>query len=248
MHRMRFLTFTAVGFCLSVAGVQAQRPEFDVATVKASATVPLGTSIDINLGTFRNGTLTMMNVTLGECIQFGHALVSQDQVAGPDWVKSRETRFDIVAKAAGGTDLDGARRMLRSLLADRLKVATRTEQRQFTFVAIVPAKGGSKLTPAIEGETTPGSGAPGRITGSQMPIAVLASLLSRFEGQLFVDKTGLTGRYQIKLEWEPGNDPNRNGLSLSEALEEQLGLRMEQRREPLDVIVVERAEKIPTDN
>jgi len=245
---MRFVTFTAVGLCLSVAGVRGQRPEFDVGTVKTSATIPLGTSIDINLGTFRNGTLTMTNVTLAECLQFGHALVSQEQVAGPDWVKSRETRFDIVAKAATGTDLDGARRMLQSLLADRLKLATRTERRPFTFVAVVPAKGGSKLMPAKEGETTPGSGAPGRISGSQMPIAVLASLLSRFEGQLFVDKTGLTGRYQITLEWAPENDPNRNGPSLAEALERQLGLRMERRREPLDVIVVEKAEQIPTDN
>ena len=245
---MRFQTFVAMGLYLSVAGVPAQRPEFDVATVKASATVPLGSSININLGTFRNGTLTMTNVTLGECIQFGHALVSQDQVAGPDWVKSRDTRFDIVAKVAAGTDLEGARLMLRSLLADRLKLATRTERRPFTFVAIVPAKSGSKLTPAQEGDTTPGSGVAGRITGSQMPIAVLASLLSRFEGQLFVDKTGLTGRYQIKLEWVPENDPNRSGPSLTEALEQQLGLRTERRREPLDVIVVEKAAQIPTDN
>jgi uncharacterized protein (TIGR03435 family) len=138
--------------------------------------------------------------------------------------------------------------MLRSLLADRLTLVTRMEQRPFSFVAVVPAKTGSKLTPAKEGESAPGSGAPGRITGVQMPISVLVSLLSRFEGQLFVDKTGLTGRYQIKLEWAPDSDPNRNGLSLSEALEEQLGLRMERRREPLDVIVVERAEKVPTDN
>ena len=237
-----------LGVSLAVATTGAQRPEFEVATVKVPAPVRLGTSIGINLGTFRNGTLTMTNVTLGECIQFGHALVSQDQVAGPDWVKSRETRFDIVAKTATGTELDGARRMLQSLLADRLKLATRTEKRPFTFVALVPTKGGSKLMPAKEGETTPGSGAPGRISGSQMPIAVLASLLSRFEGQLFVDKTGLTGRYQITLEWAPENDPNRNGPSLAEALERQLGLRMERRREPLDVIVVEKAEQIPTDN
>lgn len=233
---------------LTVTSLHAQRPEFEVATVKLSPTVPLGNSIGINLGTFRNATLTMTNVTLGECIQFAHALVSQDQVAGPDWIKSRETRFDIVAKAAPAADLDAARRMLRSLLADRLKLATRTEQRPFSFVAVVPGKNGAKLTPAKEGETTPGSGQPGRITGSQMPISVVASLLSRFEGQLFVDKTGLTGRYQIKLEWAPDNDPNRSGLSLSEALEEQLGLRMERRREPLDVIVVETAERVPTDN
>ena len=53
-----------------------------------------------------------------------------------------------------------------------------------------------------------------------MPMPVLMSLLSRLEGQLFVDKTGLTGRYQIRLEWVPENDPTRSGASLSEALQE----------------------------
>lgn len=241
---MKTLIAATLATCLTLAIVHAQRPEFEVATVKMSPTVPYGTSIGINLGTFRNGTLTMTNVTLGECVQFAYALPSQDQVVGPDWIKSRETRFDIVAKAAPDTDLDGARRMLRTLLADRLKLTTRRDQRPFSFVAVVPAKNGTRLTPAKEGETTPGSGAPGRITGQQMPISVLTSLLSRFEGQLFIDKTSLTGRYQIKLEW----DPYQNGQSLSEALEEQLGLRMERRREALDVIVVEKAERVPTDN
>src|SRR5215510_9038701 len=113
---MKLLAASAA-IILTVTILHAQRPEFEVATVKLSPTVPLGTSIGINLGTFRNGTLTMTNVTLGECVQFAHSLVSQDQVAGPDWIKSRETRFDIVAKTAADTDLDGARRMLRSLLA-----------------------------------------------------------------------------------------------------------------------------------
>ena len=230
------------------ASGNGHRLEFEVATVKVPTPVPFGQPIGINLGTFRNGTLTMANVTLGECLQFAHALISQDQVAGPDWIKSRETRFDIVAKAAPGTSLDDARRMLRSLLADRLKLTTRTEPRPFSFVALVEARNGAKLVPAKEGDSTPGSGVPGRITGQQMPMSALVSLLSRFDGQLFVDKTGLTGRYQIRLDWVPANDTSRSGLSLSEALETQLGLRMERRREPLDVIVVEKAERVPADN
>jgi len=238
----------AFAVLLTVVSVQGQRPEFEVATFKVSPTVPLGTPIGINLGTFRNGTLTMTNVTLAECLQFAYTLVSQDQVIGADWIKSRETRFDIVAKAAADTPIDGARVMLRSLLADRLKLATRTEQRPFSFVALVQSKSGAKLLPGKESTGTPGSGSPGLITGVQMPISVLVSLLSRFEGQLFVDRTGLTGRYQIKLEWAPDNDPNRNGRSLAEALEEQLGLRMDRRREPLDVVIVERADRVPTDN
>lgn len=244
---MRIVT-AALGVLLTVALLHGQRLEFEVATVKVPAPVPLGTSIGINLGTFQNGTLTMTNVTLTECVQFAYALVSQDQVVGPDWIRSRETRFDIVAKAVSNTDVDAARQMLRSLLADRLKLATRTEQRPYSFVAVVPAKGGSKLTPASEGAGAPGSSVPGRIVGQQMPMPVLMSLLSRFERQLFVDRTGLTGRYQIHLEWVPDSDTTRSGRSLSEALEEQLGLRMERRREPLDVVIVERAERIPTDN
>jgi uncharacterized protein (TIGR03435 family) len=242
---MKLATAAVLALSISLA---AQRAEFDVATFKLSPTVPLGTSIGINLGTFRNGTLTMTNVTLVECLQFAYGLVSQEQVSGPDWIRSRETRFDIVAKTAGDTTLDAARQMLQQLLVERLHVDLRREQRPFTFLALLPGKAGSKMTAAKEGTPVPGSGAPGRVTGEQMPISVLASLLSRFEQQLVVDKTGLTGRYQIRLQWTPDDAVNRDGPSLREALEEQLGLRLESRREPLDVIVVNRAEKVPTDN
>jgi uncharacterized protein (TIGR03435 family) len=221
---------------------------FEVATVKVSPPVPLGTSIDINLGTLRNGTFTMTNVTLAECLQFAYDTPSQDQIVGPDWIKSRETRFDIVAKAPAETRTDAVRQMLRTLLAERLHVSLRTEQRPFSFAALVVSKSGIKMTPALAGEVRPGSGTPGRIVGRQMPMAALASLLSRFEGQLVVDKTGLDGRYQLQLEWAGGSNPPPERASLSAALEEQLGLRLEKRREPLDVIVVEKADRVPTDN
>jgi uncharacterized protein (TIGR03435 family) len=213
---------------------------FEVATVKISPPVPFGTPIGINLGTFRNGTLTMTNVSLAECLQFAYGLSSQEQVAGPDWIKSHETRFDIVAKTSSDASLETARQMLRSLLAERLKLAVRIEPRPFAFAALVQSKRGHKLRDAQPGNTFPGSGSPGLITGESMPMSVLASLLSRFEGQMVLDRTGLTGRYQLKLQWE--------GLSLGSALEDQLGLRLEKRREPLDVIVVERAERMPTEN
>jgi uncharacterized protein (TIGR03435 family) len=84
-------------------------------------------------------------------------------------------------------------------------------------------------------------------------MGVLALLLSRFERQLILDRTGLTGRYQMKLEYTPADRAGAagdlaGGVSLAAALQEQLGLRLESRREPLDAIVVERAERVPTDN
>jgi uncharacterized protein (TIGR03435 family) len=222
---------------------------FDVATVKVSPPAAFAAPIGINLGTFRNGTLTMSNVTLAECLQFAYAVPSQDLIAGPDWIKSRETRFDIVAKAAPDTDVATAREMLRSLLAERLMVAIRIEPKPFTFAALVPSKTGNKLKEAQPGSTN--SAQPGRIVAKSMPMSGLASLLSRFEQQLFVDETGLSGRYEFMLEWgaDAGpNSPGRDGPSLASALEDQLGLRMEKRREPLDVVVVERAERAPTEN
>lgn len=233
---------------LAAALAAAQAPQFDVASLKPSEPVPIGSNININLGTYLNGTLTLGNVTLAECLQFAYGVPSQDQIVGPDWITSRGTRFDIAAKAPADTRAEAAREMLRGLLAERLRVKLHVEQRPFSFAALVVAKGGVKMLPAVAGETRPGSGAPGRIFGRQMPMATLASSLSRFERQLVVDKTGLTGRYQLTLEWGDENGPNRDGPSLQSALEDQLGLRLESRREPLDVIVVDSAERTPTAN
>jgi uncharacterized protein (TIGR03435 family) len=239
---------------LAGASPAAQAPEFDVATIKVPAPVGLGTPVSINLGTFRNGTLAMTNVTLAECIQLAYGLASQEQITGPDWIKSRDTRFDVVAKTAADADLDQARRMLQTLLADRLKLVVQREQRPFSFLALVAAKGGPKIVEAGDdvGAAAQNTAFRGRIAGERMPLRVLAELLSRFERQLVVDKTGLRGRYRLKLEWAaddrvaPGDVAT--GPSLFTALEEQLGLRLESRKEPLDVIAVERAEKVPTSN
>ena len=100
------IVIAAVGAFLTVATLHGQRLEFEVATDKVPAPVPLGTSININLGTFRNGTLTMTNVTLTECVLFAYSLISQDQVVGPkteeDAEKSGEyRRIAIEALKAG---------------------------------------------------------------------------------------------------------------------------------------------------
>lgn len=227
---------------------------FDVATVKVPPPVPLGTPVQVDLGSFRNGTLTLTNATMAECLQFAYALVSDAQITGPDWIKERDTRFNIVAKAPSTTDREGARPMLQALLADRLKVVVRPEKRTTSFLALVPAAGGPKLPTASEAQVATGrnNGNPGRIVANSMPMQVLASLLSRFQNQLVVDKTGLPGRYQFRLEWAAeirvnGAAAETPGPSLSDALK-QLGLRLESRKEPLDAVVVERAERNPSEN
>jgi len=125
------------------------------------------------------------------------------------------------------------------------------------ILALVSDKGRSKLKPAQPGAgLNPGPQVRGRIVGSQMPMSVLVSLLSRFERQIVVDLTGLSGAYELKLEWAPDLDlpagdpsmpaPDRPGLFA--AVQEQLGLKLESRRGPLPVLVVEQASRTPEVN
>src|SRR5262244_2285515 len=104
-----------------------QQPQFEVATVKLSPPVPLGTPLPINLGSFRNGTVMLTNTTLSECLQFAYGLVSGAQIAGPDWIKSRDVRFDIVGKTGPDVARDQALLMMQNLLDERLKLSMHHE-------------------------------------------------------------------------------------------------------------------------
>jgi uncharacterized protein (TIGR03435 family) len=253
---MRIL-FASLFVVCSAAGVvlaQASPAEFDAATIKLMPPLPVGTPLSrIILAAYRNGTLRMESVTLSEALRFAYDLTSEDQVSGPDWIKSRGTRYEVAAKTAGDVPLAQARVLMQKLLADRLKVVIRKEPKPLSFAALVQARGGSKLVEADSSRPGPpqASYAPGRIVGSSTPMPQLALLLSTFERQMILDRTGLTGRYQISLEYlteAPGAVGDQSKPTLQSALQDQLGLRLEARREPLDSIVVERAEPMPTEN
>lgn len=247
--------------------VYAQQPQFEVATVKVLPPVPLGTPLPVNLGSFRNGTAMLTNTTLSECLQFAYGIVSDAQIAGPDWIKTRGVRFEIVGKTSPDVSRDQALLMMQNLLTERLKLSLHHEPREMSFLALVVAKNGPKLAPAKMG-TPPAeiaSQIPGRVLHPQMPMSVLATLLSRFEREVVIDMTGLTGPFSVDLQWTPDALRNRvsqegaaplvngqpvdvAGLSLPTALQEQLGLRLESRKGSVDVLVVDHAEKVPMDN
>ena len=200
-----------VGVALaSAAQVRAQ--SFEVATVKRSPPAT-GDLININLGTVRNGKVTLGNATLSECVRFAYEVASEAQISGADWIKSRAERFDIVAQAPPETPREQLLDMLQALLADRLKLVLHHEQRELPFLALVVAKSGPKLhavhdDPANAVGNTNGAG---RILNKQISMQTLASLLSRFERQTVVDLTGLQGLFEVKLEWTPaGTEPIDN--------------------------------------
>jgi uncharacterized protein (TIGR03435 family) len=253
---MKTLFASLFAVCLAAGVVLAQAPptEFDVATVKLLPPLPAGTTLArINLGAYYKGSLTMSDVTLSEALRFAYDLTSEEQVSGPDWIKSRDVaRYEIVAKAAGDVPLAQGRVLTQKLLADRLKVVVKKEAKPLSFMALVQARGGSKLVEADPNRSGPPqpSYLPGHIiltTTTQ----TLALMLSTYERQLILDRTTLTGRYQISLDYlteAPGAARDQTKPSLQSALQDQLGLGLESRREPLDAIIVERAERLPIDN
>jgi uncharacterized protein (TIGR03435 family) len=235
---------------LLIATQAGAAPEFEVATLKQSPP-PAGDAIDINLGTVHNGRLTLANATLSECVRYAYNIVSDELVAGPDWIKSRAVRFDIVAQAPPGNNDDQFRQMLQTLLADRLKLTLHHEPKPLSYLALVRGTSGPRLLPAKSSGSNTNRG--GRILANRMSMPALAMLLSRFERQIVVDMTGLGGSYEFKLEWTP-HDPNGaaidsvTGPSIFTAVQEQLGLKLESRKGPLDVLVIDHAEKVPEEN
>ncbi len=253
MNHSKYFVAVAVS-CIFPTLAQPTPPKFEVATLKLSLP-PQGDSININLGRFLNGRLTLSNVTLKDAIKFAYELVSDDLIAGPDW--NREVRFDIEALAPAGTSLSQIHSMTRELLVERLHLVLRREHKTVRHLALVTGKGGVKLRKAkAEAAANLGPQVRGRIIHNQMPMSMLATLLSRFERQTIIDLTGLDGLFEVKLEWAPdralqaedlsGPPPDRP--SLFAAVQEQLGLKLEARKGPLAVLVVEQASKTPEVN
>ena len=176
---------------------QPSHPRFEVATLKVS-TPAQGDLINVNLGSFRRGRLTMGNVTLNDAIKFAYDLVSEEQLVGLSW--NREVRFDIEALAPLETSQEQLRLMTQDLLAERLGLVVRREQKNLRHMALVVGKETPKLPRAKPEELpNPGPQVRGRISHPQMTMGRLVALLSRFERLTIVDLTGLTGLFEVNL-------------------------------------------------
>lgn len=241
------LTFAGAAFFLQTAFSQTPSIEFDVASMKRSPETGAD-SISINLGTVRNGQVTLSNATLAECLMYAYGLSSGDQVSGPDWIKSRAVRYDIQAKAAPDNSMERLLIMLRLLLTQRLKIKMHHEDKVLPYLALVAVKNGPKLERSETDARNPASF--GHIAAPHLDMPRLASLLSRFERKLIIDKTGLDGFFKMDFTWTPesATPESEAGPTLYTALQEQLGLKLESRRGPIDILVIDSADQIPVAN
>jgi uncharacterized protein (TIGR03435 family) len=237
---------------IAAASVLAQRAEFDVASVKPSAAVPLGQNININLGAIRHNELVLTNTTLSEMLRFAYHLVSDDQVAGPGWIKDREVRFDVVAKGPLDATREQLLEMLQTLLDERFEIAKHNEARVVAHYELVIAKGGLKIHPSKADAKDDLKYLRGRLASQSMPMSRFTMLLSRQLRQAVIDKTGLSGAYDIDIAWTPdepnGAPPETPGPSIFTAIQDQLGLRLESHKSPIEVMVIDRADRVPIAN
>jgi uncharacterized protein (TIGR03435 family) len=190
-------------------------------------------------------------------------------VIGPDWINSAKyviqgkppdsirDAMKTMAAAERKTVVD---EMMQGLLADRFKLKAHWETREMPMYELVLAKGGTKLTEnpdASKGQVSVGSSG---IRGKAVPIHVLADMLEsvpEIGGKAVVDKTGLTGTYDIALKWTPmdatgaggngGTAAADEGASIFTAIEEQLGLKLVWTKGPGQVLVIDQIER-PSEN
>jgi len=257
-------------FCLICAiSIQAQtppfspKPEIDVASIRQNHT---GGRSGVRF-TPGNGSPTATNVTLKYLIQWAYDVEDYQVSGGPKWIDS--TSFDITAKLSHDVNPTGDpaqrayfREMFQPFLADRFKLVFHRSTREIPAFALVVAKNGPKLKDLGKPENPQDmkmAGGRGLMVGQRIPVAILAEALRSIVGRPVEDQTGLKGNYDFRVQWDPGENVPANNVdgaapasdraeaSIFTAIQEQLGLRVDSRRKPVEMLIVDSAE-LPSEN
>ena len=247
-----------VGLLMLVASAAAVaqaplEPAFEVASIKSnkSGAGPVGATGD----RFSNGQFRTTNIPLRLLMRQAFQRMQDDElVGGPVWMDI--DRWDIAAKAESPTA--AMLPMIRTLLADRFKLVTHHEARERSIYALVIARRDGQLGPSLRpstGRSTFRDGT-GAFTGHAVPLGILVNVLSGAGSvrRTVVDRTGLSGTYDIDLHWAidvplrgDTPPPPADGPSIFTAVQEQLGLKLESTRGPVDVLVIDHIER-PTED
>jgi uncharacterized protein (TIGR03435 family) len=225
-------------------------PTFEVASVKVNTSGESATSEN-----FENGRLPLLNIPMKVIVARAYQ-VTNDRIAGPDWLDF--DRFDIIAKSAPDTTGDTMWLMRQNLLADRFHLTIHHEQTAVPVYALVAAKTGPKFKEASADspEKVTCSRPDSQVTcrNQKTTMAQLAQNLPRWVSRNFfdlpvLDRTELHGVYDFSLTWSLTNRPDDPAdVSLFDAIEDQLGLKLERQKVPVDRIVIDHLERVPTEN
>ena len=217
----------------------AQGPVFEVASVRLAEAGVKG----MNIRRDPAGGISAWNVNLRTLIVLAYNIQDFQLSGGPRWMAAQ--RYDVIAKAPAGVQKSDTWPMLRALLAERFHLVVHRETRESAVYELSVAKGGLKIHPAtrLQGEADDwcrqGSG---HLQCYMMPMANLALTLSGTLKRRVVDRTGVEGKFDLVLDWAPDNAAG-DGPSIFTAIQELLGLRLEAAKGPVEMVVVDGAEK-----
>jgi uncharacterized protein (TIGR03435 family) len=225
--------------------------EFEVASIRPSNPTPDG-NVHVWMSSDA-GMLRYTNVTLRDCLRVAYD-VKEWQIQGPDWIGI--TRFDIVAKLPAGSSESQIPEMLQAALRQRFKLTVHRETKETAIYALVVAKGAPAQQPVAVPADDANTGTSVATDESSVHLkapmatpATLAELISRFAQHPVIDMTGLQGGYDfdVALSWETVREMQSGGASVYDSLE-RYGLKLELRKSPLEMLIVDHVEKTPTEN
>ena len=244
------------------------RPSFEVASVKANDPTNAQASYMPALDARAGGTLRISNRRLDEIIMVAYGIAGS-QISGPRWLTelttdpSQVTRFEIVAKVPEDATKDQVPLMLQRLLEDRFKLKVHRESRPMQVYSLEVSRNGHKLNSSVANGGRPPGCARAIGTGETYSAAADCSGISmaQFAQQLaalapayfregpVVDRTGLSGTFDFRLEWRRLDElqAGASGQTIFEAVS-KLGLSLEKKRETAEMLIVDNCERMPTEN
>jgi uncharacterized protein (TIGR03435 family) len=229
-------------------------PTFQVATIKPSEAQE-SRSIQI-----RGVRFATTDTSVFDLLEYAYGIHEQQILGGPQWIATQ--KFDLMCDPETETrpSSDDFKKMVQLLLADRFHLVTHREMRDLSGLEIHTAKDGARLSKSV----LPSNGLPlygysqGHLRVSNATMADFAADLQRFVTDRPVfDETGLTGKYDLNLQWNPddaqlegsheSNDKNQAFPDLYTAIQEQLGLRLQPTKRPTPVLIIDHADT-PSEN
>lgn len=231
----------------------AQTAAFETASIKPSPP-------DARCGVIEpmpGGSLRICGLSLKTLVTWAYQVQDYQISGGPSWVENQG--WEILAKPAESDATAGApaesektneaqqasgmrlvRERLRTLLTDRFHLVLRREAREQTAYALTVGKGGLKMKEAAAGMI---KRKPGEIVSTGVTMQSLATFLAVDLRRPVADQTGLSARYEFTLAWSPDPTADASGPSVFTAIEEQLGLKLEARKAPVEALVIQSAER-----
>ena len=249
----------------------AQQPNFEMADVHPSSTAP-GFAQNFG-GVLRNGKYVNRDATILELIEAAYGIKEDSVAGGPGWIGNDV--FDVVAKVPDGTKMADANKMLQALLADRFKLVARHDTRPVPRYVLTVGKRGSKLKTASGSGSpgcqplqqqappppSPGGGPPDmaslpniQVACHNLTSAAIADNLRQMAGGYLdhdvIDSTNLEGSWDFDLEWTGRGGlaaKGADGISVFDAVDKQLGLKLEMSTIPMPALVIESVNRKPTE-